>query len=307
MKPLIVISGPTASGKSALALTLAECFDGEIISVDSAQVYRGMDIGTAKPDATTRARVAHHLIDLIAPTAVYSAARFARDACAAIATTRARGKRPVLVGGTMLYFKALFDGLSDLPQADAAVRKEIDIRAQRAGWATLHRELAQIDPVTAARLTPADRQRIQRALEVWRITGVPMSRLQGKQRAAYAWRDCFHIALLPENRAFLHERITQRLDAMLSNGFVEEVRRLREQYSLSPDLPSMRSVGYRQIWHYLDGAYDFKTMRAKAIIATRQLAKRQITWLRATPNNVAIDPFADDFAKQITSLETALR
>lgn len=303
----IIISGPTASGKSALALALAERTNGEIISVDSAQVYRGMDTGTAKPDAETRARIPHHLIDLIDPTETYSAAHFVRDAQNAAMAIKARDKQTMLVGGTMLYFKALFDGLSDLPQADNVIRAEIDARATQQGWPALHQTLQKIDPETAARLQPTDAQRIQRALEVWQITGVPLSQLQGKrQHSTLGWNDCVHIALLPENRALLHDRIAQRFDLMLDAGFVDEVRHLRKQYLFSPEMPSMRSVGYRQIWRYLDDEYDFDTMRAKGIAATRQLAKRQITWLRAMPKDVIIDPFTESLEEQINVVLDAL-
>lgn len=274
--------GPTASGKSALAMKLAEHFPVEIISVDSAQVYRDMNVGTAKPDHEDRARVPHHLIDILAPTARYSAAQFARDAGRLIAEIRGRGKLPLLVGGTMLYFKALTQGLNDLPAANPAVRAAIDARAAEHGWPRLHEELAAVDPVTAARLQPADRQRIQRALEVFQISGRPLSALLEDSSREATTTNFLPMALAPSERAALHSRIAQRFDAMLDAGLIDEVRSLRERYALTPDLPAMRAVGYRQVWSYLDGMIDFKTLRNQGIFATRQLAKRQLTWLRAT-------------------------
>ena len=276
--------GPTASGKSALALALAERLGGEIVTVDSAQVYRGMDIGTAKPAAADRARVAHHLIDIVDPTQPYSAAAFARDALACVADIRARGRTSILSGGTMLYFKALTEGLSALPRADAAVRAELDQRAARDGWPALHAELARVDPVTAARLAPTDAQRIQRALEVHRLSGQPMSALQGRRETtAGALGPAIPIALVPTERATLHAAIALRFQAMLDAGLVDELRGLRRRYALDPTLPSMRCVGYRQAWQYLDGAIDTAQLRETGIAATRQLAKRQLTWLRSTP------------------------
>jgi len=283
MLPAVLIMGPTASGKSALALELAERFDAEIVSVDSAQVYRGMDVGTAKPDAATRARVPHHLIDLIEPTEAYSAARFRADALAAVQASRARGRMPLLVGGTMLYFKALREGLSELPRADAAVRAAIDARAARVGWPSLHAELARIDPLTAARLAPADSQRIQRALEVWQLAGVPLSTLVGARAPDATIEPSVSISIVPSDRARLHVDIARRFDAMIEQGLVDELASLRARLPLSRDMPSMRCVGYRQAWEYLDGVVDRATFRARGIAATRQLAKRQFTWLRATP------------------------
>ncbi len=275
--------GPTASGKSALAMALARRFPAEIVSVDSAQVYRGMDVGTAKPDAAARARVPHHLIDIIDPVDAYSAARFRADAIAAIAGIRSRGAVPLVVGGTMLYFKALQEGLSALPGADAAVRARLDARAAREGWPALHAELARVDPVTAARLEATDAQRIQRALEVWELAGRPLSELQGAREAGDALGPAIAIALIPADRARLHAQIAARFDAMLAAGLVDELAGLRARYALTPGLPSMRCVGYRQAWEFLDGRIDAATLRAKGIAATRQLAKRQLTWLRATP------------------------
>ena len=300
--PAVLLMGPTASGKSALALALAARGPVEIVSVDSAQVYRGMDVGTAKPDAATRARVPHHLIDLIDPTEAYSAARFRADALAAVAAIRSRGALPLLVGGTMLYFKALTEGLSALPPADAAVRARLDARAAREGWPALHAELARIDPATAVRLKPADAQRIQRALEVHALTGVPLSALQGARETDGALGPVVRVALLPGDRAALHAAIADRFDAMLAAGLVDELRALRARFPLTADLPSMRCVGYRQAWEYLDGAIDAATLRAKGIAATRQLAKRQITWLRSMHDAVRVDPFGADALQRLRQI-----
>jgi tRNA dimethylallyltransferase len=280
--PAILLMGPTAAGKSALALALAERLEGEIVSVDSAQVFRGMDIGTAKPDAATRARVAHHLVDIIDPTEAYSAARFRADALAAIAAVRARGRAPIVCGGTMLYFKALTEGLSALPSADPGLRAEIDARAAREGWPVLHAELARVDPITAARLEPTDAQRIQRALEVWRIAGVALSKLQHRREAEALLEPTIRVALVPSDRGRLHRAIAERFEAMLARGLVEELRELRRRFPLTPQMSSMRCVGYRQAWSFLEGEIDAEGLRARGIAATRQLAKRQFTWLRAT-------------------------
>jgi tRNA dimethylallyltransferase len=274
----LVLAGPTASGKSALALRLAEHIELEIVSVDSAQVYRGMDIGTAKPSAAERARVPHHLIDLLDPTQAYSAARFAVDAAAAIADINRRGRIALLVGGTMLYLKALREGLDTLPSADPEVRAAIDAEAAAHGWPALHAQLARVDAETARRLAPHDAQRIQRALEVWRLTGRPLSQVQG-QRAQSALALTV-IALEPHDRGWLHARIAQRFDQMLRDGLLDEVRALRARGDLSPQLPSMRCVGYRQAWAALDSG-QLGELRERGIAATRQLAKRQLTWLRA--------------------------
>jgi tRNA dimethylallyltransferase len=275
--------GPTASGKSDLALALAERLPVEIVSVDSAQIYVGMDVGTAKPDRAVQERVRHHLVDIVEPTAAYSTARFVADALAAIAAIRSRGRVPLLVGGTMLYFKALLEGLSALPPADPVVRAALDARAAQEGWPALHAELARVDPLTAARLAPADRQRIQRALEVFMVTGRPLSVLQGTREAPTNPGETIAFALLPPDRAVLHERIAARFDAMLAAGLVDELAALRARYRLAPDMPSMRCVGYRQAWQFLAGEIDAAGLRAKGIAATRQLAKRQFTWLRALP------------------------
>jgi tRNA dimethylallyltransferase len=278
MTPTIILIGPTASGKSAVALALARQFGGEIVSADSAQVYRGMDIGTAKPDVATRASVPHHLLDLIDPTQAYSAARFRTDARAAIAHIRARGRVPIVAGGTMLYVKALREGLSSLPAASPALRAELDARAARIGWPAMHAELAGVDPLTAARLAPTDAQRIQRALEVFELAKQPLSALQGTREATDD--RAVVIALAPAERAKLHAAIAQRFDAMLEAGLVDEVAALRDRFALHPDLPAMRAVGYRQVLDYLDGRSDRSALRERAIAATRQLAKRQLTWLR---------------------------
>ena len=283
MIPAVLLMAPTASGKSALAVDLAERFGGEIVSVDSAQVYRGMDVGTAKPDAATRARVAHHLIDIVDPTEAYSAALFAQDAAKAIAEIRARKRVPIAAGGTMLYFKALTEGLSMLPQADPSVRARIDARAKQEGWPALHAALAAVDPPTAARLAPNDAQRIQRALEVFELTGRPLSSLQGQRATAAAGLGpTLSIALVPEDRSALHAAIAKRFDAILAAGLVDELVLLRSTFTLHRHLPSMRCVGYRQAWSYLEGESDYGTLRAQGIAATRQLAKRQYTWLRMT-------------------------
>ncbi|MCZ8113083.1 MAG: tRNA (adenosine(37)-N6)-dimethylallyltransferase MiaA [Betaproteobacteria bacterium] len=289
----VVLAGPTASGKSALALELAARLPLEIVSVDSALVYRGMDIGTAKPTPAERAAVPHHLIDILDPTEAYSAARFAADATALAADIRARGRLPLLVGGTMLYVKALREGLHALPAADAAVRAALDAEAAERGWPALHAELARVDPATAARLPPLDAQRIQRALEVWRVSGRPLSAWHAQARPAGAAADDADaawpvVSLEPRQRAWLHERIARRLAQMFEAGFVDEVRALRARGDLHPGLPSMRCVGYRQVWQGLDeGAFDAPgapaagSVRDAAVAATRQLAKRQLTWLRS--------------------------
>jgi len=280
--------GPTASGKSALAMRLADKLPVEIVSMDSALVYRGMDIGTAKPGAALRAQVPHHLIDIIDPDESYSAGRWRADALQAVDLIFQRGNIPLLVGGTMLYYRALIAGLDALPQADARIRAQIDAEAAGRGWPALHAELAKVDPQTAARLAPKDAQRIQRALEVWRLTGKPISELQGVAKAQMPF-DVKGIALVPD-RAVLHARIAKRFDAMLRLGLVDEVKALRTKYRLTSAMPSMRAVGYRQVWEYLEGEVDEATMREHAVAATRQLAKRQMTWLRSFPDLFRLDP-----------------
>ncbi len=301
----LCIAGPTASGKTAAALAVAQHLDVEIISVDSALVYRGMDIGTAKPSAAELAAVPHHLIDIRDPLHAYSAAMFVGDATRLIADIQARGRRPLLVGGTMLYFKALFDGLDDMPAADPGVRARIAADALQRGWPALHAALAEVDPVTAARLAPNDSQRIQRALEVWHTTGQPLSSFHQRDRTAAGTGPVLPDALIslePHDRSWLHERIAQRFDAMLAAGFVEEVRQLRARGDLNADLPSMRCVGYRQAWESLDGLYPMAALRERGIAATRQLAKRQITWLRSMPQRRVVHCDASHALAQVLAL-----
>ncbi len=284
--------GPTASGKTGAAIALAQQFNGEVISIDSALVYRGMNIGTAKPSMEERDSVPHHLIDLIDPTESYSAAFFRTDALTAIADIHARGKLPILAGGTMLYFKALRDGIDDLPSADEEIRAEIEQAAHQHGWPALHAKLATLDPATAQRLKPNDSQRISRALEIIRITGEPMSALlkRNAQAPAPLPFDLLTIALEPSDRAVLHERIAHRFDAMIERGLIDELKELRRRHPrLHADLPSMRCVGYRQAWEFLEGQIDRDALRDKGLAATRQLAKRQITWLRSMTNLTRID------------------
>jgi tRNA dimethylallyltransferase len=296
----VLLMGPTAAGKSAVALALAARFDGEIVSADSAQVYRGMDIGTAKPDVEMRAKVPHHLLDLIDPTEAYSAARFCTDAAAAIAGIRARGRIPIVAGGTMLYFKALREGLSALPAADPVIRAELDARAARIGWPAMHAELARIDPASAARLAPTDSQRIQRALEVHALTGRPLSALQGAREAQRGIAPAIAVALAPADRAQLHAAIERRFDVMLEHGLIEEVRGLRDRYAVHADMPSMRTVGYRQTFDHLEGRTDKASLRERGIAATRQLAKRQLTWLRS----MGITP-TECFARDVADIVSA--
>ena len=305
--PAIFLMGPTASGKTALAVSLVERFPLEIISVDSALVYRGMDICTAKPDAATLARAPHHLLDIRDPSEAYSAAAFCDDARRLMADIVARGRVPLLVGGTMLYFRALLQGLDDLPRADAALRKKLEAEAAARGWPALHAELAAVDPATAARLAPNDSQRIGRALEIFWLTGKPMSALLDRAQSELPYR-VLQLALIPSDRAVLHQRIAARFDAMLADGLVDEVETLRRSYALTPDLPSMRAVGYRQAWACLDGKIDSKELREQGIAATRQLAKRQLTWLRSWPDAVVLDCLADDLESQaMTLVERHLR
>lgn len=291
MKPLICIVGPTAAGKSDIALRLADAFGAELVSVDSALVYRGMDIGTAKPTAAERAAVRHWLIDTVEPTQPYSAAEFVADAEQAIADIEARGRVPLLVGGTMLYLRALLQGLSDLPAADPDLRAQLGHELSTRGAAALHAELAGIDPAAAARIHPNDPQRLLRALEVYRLTGTPISSLQQAWRQAPR-RPGILVALSPADRSVLHQRIAQRFDTMLAGGFLDEVRALMQRPGMHPDLPSMRSVGYRQAWGHLAGDYDLTRCRELSIYATRQLAKRQLTWLRSTPGVSWVDSSA---------------
>ena len=304
----IGLAGPTASGKSALALAAAARWPLEVISVDSAQVYRGMDIGTAKPDAAERSAVPQHGIDLIEPTGAYSAAQFVADARRLVGEINGRGKLALLVGGTMLYFKALIDGLDAMPAADASVRAALDARAAAEGWPALHAELARVDPLTAARLAPLDAQRIQRALEVWQLSGLPLSAFHGQARTPGLALPL--LSLEPQSRSWLHARIAQRFDTMLAAGLVDEVRALRQRGDLHAGLPAMRCVGYRQVWAALDvddaplqpGDPRWATMREAGIVATRQLAKRQLTWLRSMDRSVVAADGADAVPQALATL-----
>ena len=300
--PVILLLGPTASGKSAISMAIARRIPIEIVSVDSALVYRGMDIGTAKPTPEELRQVPHHLIDILEPTQSYSAAGFARDARALIAAIRERGRMPLLVGGTMLYAKTLIEGIHDLPGADPTVRARLDAEARADGWPAMHARLAGLDPLTAARLKPNDAQRIQRALEVIELTGTPMSRLiEGRPEGAGEER-FVRIALEPSDRSALHARIAERFHRMLEAGFLDEVRRLRARGDLDLGMPSMRCVGYRQAWEHLDGLCDRTTMAERAIAATRQLAKRQLTWLRSMPDRETIDCLSPDAFDRVMAL-----
>jgi tRNA dimethylallyltransferase len=310
----IALAGPTASGKSAASLAIAQRWPVEIISVDSALVYRGMDIGTAKPTPAELAQAPHHLIDIRDPLQAYSAADLVTDATRLMGDIRARGRTPLLVGGTMLYFKALMQGMDDMPRADAAVRERIEARAHALGWPALHAELARVDAPTAARLSPNDSQRVQRALEVFEVSGQPISALQTRQTATHPnpIAPGALLSLEPLDRAWLHARIAQRFDAMLDGGFLDEVRRLRARGDLHPDLPSMRCVGYRQAWEALDAVGNAPSpsqlaeLRDRGIFATRQLAKRQITWLRGMPERVAVACDAPDALAQVLRHAEAL-
>jgi tRNA dimethylallyltransferase len=304
LPPAILLMGPTASGKTAVAMALADRFPIKLISVDSAQVFRDMDVGTAKPDHATLVRYPHHLIDVISPEESYSAARFCTDALTAMAEITAAGKVPLLVGGTMLYFRALLHGLADLPQADAALRAEIDAEAAAEGWPAMHAKLAVFDPSTAARLHPTDSQRLQRALEIFHLTGRPMSELLAASEQQKPPFDLLSIGLLPADRAVLHERIARRFDDMLLAGLDAEVTMLRKKYQLHLNLPSMRCVGYRQTWEAQEGIIPQKELRDRGIFATRQLAKRQITWLTNSfeaENYDCLDPaLSDKIAARVT-------
>jgi tRNA dimethylallyltransferase len=335
--PVICLAGPTAAGKSAATMALAERWPIEIINVDSATIYRGMDIGTAKPSREEQSRVSHHLLDILDPAESYSAAAFRRDARACIAAIRARGRIPLLAGGTMLYFKAFRDGIDALPGADAGIRATLEAEAARVGWPAMHAALARVDPSTAARLAPNDSQRIQRALEIFRASGRSMSdwlnaaatgreirKSAGPDTNAGAGPDTgvgsdtgagsdtgigaddsdtpapvITISLEPSNRLDLHHRIGQRFDAMLESGLLDEVARLRARGDLHPGLPSMRCVGYKQMWRHLDGETDFATAREQSLAATRQLAKRQLTWLRALPNRAVVDCLSVDATSEV--------
>ena len=305
--PAIFLMGPTASGKTGVAVELVQHFPVELISVDSALVFRDMDIGTAKPDAATLARAPHHLIDIVSPTEAYSAAAFRHDALRLMADITARGKVPLLVGGTMLYFKALREGLSPLPQADAALRAELDAEIAQHGIEHLHRKLAAVDAETAARLHATDTQRVQRAMEVYLLTGQPMSELLKQQEQAQLPYNIHSIALIPSDRAVLHQRIATRFEDMLQQGLLDELKMLREKYPLHRDMTSMRCVGYRQAWEYQDGEITAAELLEKGIAATRQLAKRQHTWLRSMPENIELDCLSPNLYSQVaTTIAAAL-
>ncbi len=300
--PLICLAGPTASGKSAIACAIAQRWPTEIINVDSATIYRGMDIGTAKPSSAEQQAIKHHLLDIRDPAEAYSAAAFRSDALRCAAEIRARGHLPLLAGGTMLYFKALRDGLNNLPAANPELRVELETQAAMIGWPAMHAKLAEIDPITAARLAPNDSQRVGRALEIWRISGTPMSELLGQAQQTDAPVPTITLSLEPSDRSILHARIEQRFDLMLQAGLIEEVRALYQRKDLHIGLPSVRCVGYRQYWSMLDGEITPDQAREQAIAATRQLAKRQITWLRSLPGRHVIDALAPDAGKQVISL-----
>ncbi len=304
--PVLVLYGPTGAGKTDWAVALTEHLPAEIVSVDSALVYRGLDIGTAKPSAALRARIPHHLIDLCDAAESYSAGRFVRDALAAITDIERRGRLPLLVGGTMLYLRALFQGLASLPQADPALRRELDERAATSGWPALHAELAVLDPAAAARIAPHDSQRIQRALEVCRSTGRRISELQRATRSPLEGRRVLRFGLVPGDRALLHERLAQRFKAMMQAGFLEEVRRLYARGDLTATHPAIRSVGYRQLWAHLEGAGTLEDAVSRGIAATRQLAKRQLTWMRADTSGVRIDPQQQDVLSWIRDTRAQL-
>lgn len=288
-EPLLFLAGPTASGKSAAARAIAARWPVEIINVDSATIYRGMDIGTAKPSKSEQSETVHHLLDILDPLEAYSAASFRRDALRCVQEIRARGNIPLLAGGTMLYFKALRDGLNDLPSADPEIRLELEQRAAKMGWPAMHAELAQIDPETAARLSPNDSQRIQRALEIWRISGTPMSVLLNAPAQQDTPIKTLTLSLEPTERSVLHQTIAVRFDAMLETGLLQEVQTLHARGDLHANLPSVRCVGYRQLWSLLDGEVNYAEARLQAIAATRQLAKRQLTWLRSLPERKTIE------------------
>ena len=287
--PLICLTGPTASGKSAVARAIAKRWPVEIINVDSATIYRGMDIGTAKPSVEERSEIPHHLLDIRDPAERYSVAAFRRDTLQCVREIRARQHLPLLVGGTMMYFKALRDGLNDLPAADLEIRQELEARATLLGWPAMHAELSSVDPTTAQRLSPNDSQRIARAIEIWRIRGIPMSALIGATQPADEPVATVTVSLEPLERSVLHQRIAARFEQMLEVGLVQEVQKLYARGDLHTDLPSVRCVGYRQIWSMLEGEIDLPQATEQAIAATRQLAKRQITWLRSLPGRYMID------------------
>lgn len=303
LSPALCLMGPTAAGKTALAMALVARGVGEIISVDSGMIYRGMDIGTAKPTADELRQAPHRLIDIVDPAQAYSAADFRRDALAAMHEITAAGRVPILVGGTMMYFKVLRDGLAVLPEADADIRAALDAEAARDGWPALHARLQQVDPIAAARIPPHDSQRLQRALEVWMLTGKTLTQCHAEQAPAEAlpWR-MHWLAIAPPDRALLHQRIALRFDQMLSDGLLDEVRALRARGDLHLGLPSMRSVGYRQAWQYLEGDFDLSELRERGLAATRQLAKRQLTWLRSFPDVTWLDPAQPRLVEHVLTL-----
>lgn len=302
LPPAIFLMGPTASGKTAATIALTQRFPVDIISVDSALVYRGMDIGTAKPDADTLRQAPHHLIDLISPLEQYSAAQFAKDALALMHIATANGRIPVLVGGTMLYFNALQHGLSDLPEADTAIRAQIEAEANALGWPAMHAQLASIDPTVAAKIHTTDSQRIERALEVYRISGKPMSELRAQSQKVSLPFNILKLALMPSDRSVLHQRIAERFKLMLQHGFIDEVKRLLIEYpQLTADSPSMRCVGYRQALQHLHGEIDLPTLGEHGVYATRQLAKRQLTWLRGMDDVHALDCLRTDWVDDMLS------
>ncbi len=301
--PVIAIMGPTASGKTGLALALAEQIPCEIISVDSALVYRQMDIGTAKPNAQELAAVPHHLVDMIDPAETYSVAEFCRDAVQLIGDIHRRQRVPLLVGGTMMYFNALINGISPLPKSDEVIRARISEQAEKQGWAALHQELTEVDPVSAKRIHPNDPQRLTRALEVYRSSGKNLTYWQ-EQKGDPCPYEITQFAIAPVDRQVLHDRIAERFDIMLDNGLIDEVRKLYERGDLNEGMPSIRSVGYRQVWQYLDGRLSYAEMREKGIIATRQLAKRQLTWLRGWPSLTWLDTFSPDNLTKIRAKVT---
>lgn len=303
--PVLCLMGPTGSGKSALALALAERMPAEIVSVDSAMIYRGLDIGTDKPSPEVRARLPHHLIDICDPAERYSAGAFARDAANAIRAIRARGRLPILAGGTFLYFRALTEGFSPMPGADPAIRGRIRDEAAERGWAALHAELRRIDPAAAARIAPADRQRLERALELARLTGQPPSRLHAARGSGAPFR-FIRVALWPESRAELARRLEARFDSMLERGLVREVRALRARGDLDADCPAVRAVGYRQLWEWLDGKTEFAEARRRAVVATRRYAKRQLTWLRGEHGTLRIPAVEGGTGDAVIQVQDAL-
>ncbi|MBU2971819.1 tRNA (adenosine(37)-N6)-dimethylallyltransferase MiaA [Pseudoalteromonas sp. C2R02] len=292
--------GPTAAGKTDLAIQLCQTLNTEVISVDSALVYRDMDIGTAKPSADELAQAPHHLIDMLDPSEVYSTANFCTDALNKIEALHAQGKIPLLVGGTMMYFKSLLEGISPLPEADVEIRKHLEIEANEKGWPALHEELTSVDPVAASRISENDSQRINRALEVYRITGKPMSELQNVKTGALPYK-VLQFAIAPEDRSVLHQRIEQRFKIMLDQGFEKEVKALYNREDLNVKLPSIRCVGYRQMWDYLEGGIDYDEMVFRGIVATRQLAKRQLTWLRGWENVTWLESGAEENLHRVIS------